>query len=592
PHGGRTFECFSEDPYLTARMTVAYVKGVQAQRVITCTKVLAANNQEWNRFDVDAQMDERTLREIYLPAIKAAVQEADTWSIMAAYNRALGHYCCENKHLLTEVLKDEWGFTGMTVSDWGGARSTVKMAHAGLDLEMPSGKYYDEKLLKAVRDGRVDESIVDDKVRRILRVMFKAGLFDESVADYGGHSDTPERRALALKMAQESIVLLKNNGGLLPLDRRRIGSIAVIGPNGDTARVGGAGSGAVKGNYGISPWQGIRDVAGERITVSFERGVDEQLLELPVVGPDLFRQSDGQPGIRGEYFANRDLEGEPVLTRVEKAIDFDWGYGAWHPEGGPGTPEPGVVPLDKWSARWTGQLVSPGDGWYQIGLQADNGVRLFLDGKKIVDSWTDARPAKFKMARYRFEAGRRYDLRVDFYENAGSSRCRLGLAPCRDAPSLDDTVALASKSDVVILCLGLNEEMEGESMDREELTLPADQRKLVEAVARANKHTVVVLNNGTPILMEEWVDRVPAILEAFYPGQEGGRALADILFGDVSPSGRLPLTFPKRWEDCPAYGTYPGAKEVAYYQEGIFVGYRHFDREKIAPRFPFGHGLS
>ncbi|MFV2070859.1 MAG: glycoside hydrolase family 3 C-terminal domain-containing protein, partial [Pirellulales bacterium] len=515
PQGGRTFECFSEDPYLTSRMAVAYVQGVQSQHVITCTKVLAANNQEWNRFDVDARMDERTLREIYLPAIKAAVQEADTWSIMAAYNRALGHYCCENKYLLTDVLKDEWGFTGMTVSDWGGTRSTVKMAHAGLDLEMPSGKFYGKKLLQAVRDGLVDGPTVDDKVRRILRVMFKAGLFDESVADYGGHSDTPERRALALQVARQSIVLLKNEGGTLPLDRHRIGSIAVIGPNGNTARMAGGGSGGLRGNHAISPWQGIRDVAGGQITVSFERGVAEPRLELPAAGPDRFRQSDGQPGIRAEYFANRDLKGQPVLTRVEKSIDFDWGYGPWHPEGGPGSPEPGVVPLDKWSARWTGQLVSPGAGWYDIGLQADNGIRLFLDGKKIVDAWTDARPAKFKMARYSFEAGRQYDLRVEFYENAGSSRCRLGLAPCRDALPLDDTVALASKSDVVILCLGLNEELEGEAMDREELALPAAQRALVEAVTRANKNTVVVLNNGTPILMEEWVDRVPAILEAF-----------------------------------------------------------------------------
>ena len=490
------------------------------------------------------------------------------------------------------MLKDEWGFTGMTVSDWGGARSTVKMADAGLDLEMPSGKYYGKKLLQAVRDGLVDEPTVDDKVRRILRVMFKAGLFDESVADYGGHSDTPERRALALKVARKSIVLLKNEGGFLPLDRGRIESIAVIGPNADTARMGGGGSGALGGNHAISPRQGIRAGAGGRITVSFERGVAEPRLELPAAGPELFQRSDGQPGIRAEYFANRDLKGPPVLTRVEKSIDFNWGYGPWHPDGGPGSPQPGVVPLDKWSARWTGKLVSPGAGWYEIGLQADNGVRLFLDGKKIVDYWTDARPGKFKIARYRFEAGRQYDIRVDFYENAGSCRCRLGLAPCRADTRLDDAVALASKSDVVVLCLGLNEEMEGEAMDREELSLPAKQRELVEAIARTNKKTVVVLNNGTPIVMEEWIDRVPAIVEAFYPGQEGGRALADILFGKVSPSGRLPLTFPKRWQDCPAYGTYPGAKDVAHYKEGIFVGYRHFDRANIAPRFPFGYGLS
>jgi beta-glucosidase len=593
PHGGRTFECFSEDPYLTSRLTVAYVKGVQRERIITCTKVLAANNQEWNRFDVDARMDERTLREVYLPAFKAAVEEADTWSIMAAYNQALGHYCCENKYLLNDILKEEWGFTGMTVSDWGGVRSTVKAARAGLDLEMPSAKHYGEKLLKAVRGGQIEEATVDDKVRRILRVMFKAGLFDKSVADDdGGRCDTPQRRALALKVARKSIVLLTNKSCFLPVDEEGIQSIAVIGPNGDAARMYGAGSGSLPGHYGISPLQGIRSHVGNRITVRFERGVPERRLVLPIAGPESYRLPDGKPGIRAEYFNNRDQEGEPVLTRVEKSIDFDWGFGAGHPEGGTGSPEPGVVNLEKWSARWSGKLVSPGCGWYEIGLQADNGIRLYLDGKKVLDSWIDSRPGQFKVARYEFEAGRQYDLRIDFYENVGSCRCHLGIASYQPDALLEDAVTLAGESDIVVLCVGLDEEMEGEAIDREELSLPQEQLELIDAIVRANDRTIVVLNNGTPILVETWVDRVPAIVEAFYPGQEGGRALAEILFGDVSPSGRLPLTFPKRWEDCPAYGTYPGRKDVAYYSEGIFVGYRHFDKENIAPRFPFGHGLS
>jgi len=602
PFGGRAFELFSEDPYLTSRMTVAYVKGVQSKNVISCTKVMTANNQEWNRFDVDVKVSERALREIYLPAIKAAVQEADTWSIMAAYNKVNGEWCCEHKYLLTDILKNEWGFTGFVVTDWGGARSTVKMANSGLDLEMPTDKYYGENLLKAIQNGQVKESTLDDKVRRLLRVMFKAGLFDESSDSYGGVSDTPERRALALEVAQKSIVLLKNENHFLPLHRDKIKSIAVIGPNGDVARMKGGGSGALDGHYGISPLQGIREKVGSKVAVRFNRGYPEERLELPIASEDYYLLPDGRPRIYAEYFNNRDLEGKPVLTRIERAVNFDWGYGGGRDEGWGvgqdrdkpplGSPQPGVVNLDKWSARWTGKLKSPGDGWYYVGVQSDNGVRLYIDGQKILDYWVDSRPGKFKIARYKFQAGRLYDLKIEFYENIGSCLCKFGFAPQDTSENLQNAIQLAKESDIVVLCVGLNEGLEGEATDRERLELPENQLKLFDRVTKANPNTVVVLNNGTPILMNGWIDRIPALIEAFYPGQEGGHALADILFGDVNPSGKLPMTFPKRWEDSPAYGTYPGTKELADYREGIYVGYRHFDKQNIEPLFPFGYGLS
>ncbi|MCK5456551.1 MAG: glycoside hydrolase family 3 C-terminal domain-containing protein, partial [Melioribacteraceae bacterium] len=590
PFGGRSFELFSEDPFLTARMAVSYVNGVQEENVIACTKVMTANNQEWNRFDVDVQVSERALREIYLPAIKAAVLEADSWSIMAAYNQVNGDYACESKHLLNDILKEEWGFTGFTVSDWGGVRSTVKAAYAGLDLEMPTGKFYGDRLLNAIKNGEVEESVLDDKIRRILRIMFKAGLFDESINSYGGHSDTPERRALALKTAQESIVLLKNSDNFLPLNMEKIKSIAVIGPNGDVARMNGSGSGFLRANYGISPLQGISEKVGENITVKFERGFPEKKQELPIVEAEYFLLPDGKPGIYAEYFNNRELEGKPVLTRVEKSIDFIWGYGGERDPEKPGSPQPGVINLDKWSARWTGKIKSPGDGWFEIGLQSDNGVRMFIDGKKVLDYWIDSKPEKFKTIRYKFEAGRLYDLKVEFYENWGSCVCRLGVAPysAEDLPM--KAVHLAKESDVVILCVGLNEEMEGEANDRDELGLPEDQLKLIQNVLQANENTIIVLNNGTPILMSDWIDDVPAVIEAFYPGQEGGNALADILFGDISPSGKLPMTFPKKREDTADADTYPGKKEIANYSEGIFVGYRHYDKNDIEPLFPFGFG--
>ena len=602
PFGGRAFELFSEDPWLTSRMAVAYVKGMQSKRVISCTKVMTANNQEWNRFDVNALVSERALREIYLPAIKAAVQEADTWSIMAAYNKVNGEWCCENKYLLTDILKNEWGFTGFVVTDWGGARSTVKMANSGLGLEMPQDKYYGGNLLKAIQNGEVKEATLDAKVRRLLRVMFKAGLFDESSDSYGGVSDTPERRALALKVAQESIVLLKNENNFLPLHRDKIKSIAVIGPNGDVARMKGAGSGALDGHYGISPLQGIQEKAGHKVAVRFKRGFPEERLELPIASKDSYLLPDGQPGIYAEYFNNRDLEGKPVLTRIEKAVNFDWGYGGgrdsdWgyggkHEAKHLGSPQPGVVNLDKWSARWTGKLRSPGDGWYDVGVQSDNGVRLYIDGEKILDYWIDSRPGKFKIARYQFKAGQFYDLKIEFYENIGSCLCKFGFAPQDASENLQNAVQLAKESDIVVLCVGLNEGLEGEATDRDRLDLPDNQLQLIDQVMDANKNTVVVLNNGTPILMNSWIDKTPALIDAFYPGQEGGHALAAILFGDVNPSGKLPMTFPKRRQDSPDYGTYPGTKELADYREGIYVGYRHFDKYDIEPLFPFGHGLS
>jgi len=592
PYGGRTFEFFGEDPWLVSRMTVAYVKGVQSRNVATCTKVIAVNNQEWNRFDVDVIVSERALREIYLPAIKAAVQEADTWTIMAAYNQVNGDYACEHKHLLNDILKEEWGFKGAVVSDWGGARSTVKMAEAGLDLEMPTGTWYGEKLLAAIRNGQVAESLLDDKVKRILWVMFKAGLFDESIDKYGGHSDTPERRTLARQVAQESIVLLKNDDHFLPLDPGKLKSIAVIGPNGDVARMKGAGSGALDGNYSISPLQGIREKAGESVSIKFKRGFPAEKTALPIVPSSFFILDDGSPGIHAEYYNNRDLKGKPVLTRVEKDINFDWGYGGERDPENPGSPQPGVVNLDQWSARWTGKLKSPGDGWYEIGLQSDNGVRLYLDGKKILDYWIDSKPGDFKMSRFKFSAGREYDLTVEFYENIGSCVCKLGLDKYETGDMLQEAVDLAKASDMVILCAGLSELYEGEAIDRDQLTLPEDQLKLIERVLEVNKNTLIVLNNATPVLMDPWIKTAPAIIEAFYPGQEGGHALADIIFGEVNPSGKLPITFPERFEDSAVYGTYPGRKNRAEYKEGIFVGYRYFDKQQITPLFPFGYGLS
>jgi beta-glucosidase len=293
-----------------------------------------------------------------------------------------------------------------------------------------------------------------------------------------------------------------------------------------------------------------------------------------------------------EYFNNRDVAGMPALTRKEKDINFDWGYGGFRNPDEPGSPDPEIIRTDRWSARWTGRLIGPGDGWYDIGCKSDNGVRIYLDGKLIVDAWTDQAPGRYKITQYKFEKGKIYDLKIEFYENWGSCRCIMGMDRFVAGESSQRAVALARASDVVIMAMGLNKDMEGEAKDRDRLTLPKAQEDLIRAVTAANPKTVVVLYGATPVVMEGWLDQVPAVVDALYPGEEGGHALARILWGEVNPSGKLPLTFPRRWEESPVHATYPGPRDSVNYTEGIFMGYRGFDHNGVIPLFPFGYGLS
>ncbi|MBN1351866.1 glycoside hydrolase family 3 C-terminal domain-containing protein [candidate division KSB1 bacterium] len=587
PHGGRTFEGFGEDPYLVTRMAVAYVKGVQQQRVSTCVKHYACNNQEWNRSFVSAEMDERALREIYLPAFKAAILEADAWSIMTAYNRYAGVHCSENEFLLLDILKGEWGFKGIALSDWGGTHSTVATAKYGLDLEMPDAKWLDERLVDAVKNGEVKEAIIDDKIRRIIRVMYKLGLFKQKTHSDDSAVDTLNHRRLALEVARKSIVLLKNENRILPLDKQKIKSIAVIGPNAEEAQICGGGSGSLNAFYKISVLEGLRKKAGGTIDIKFARGVSHKCTSLPPLDPKSLIPPDSEPGVNGlkaEYFNNMELEGEPVLTRIDANVDFDWGRG---------TPAEGIVDDDHFSARWTGQMIAPGTGTYEIGMNADNGVRIYVDEKLIVDEWSTADPGILKSGFIELIKGKKYDLRIEFFENLGDAMAKMGMAP-KYVPEeeIGLAVEVAKQADIAILCVGLNDALEGESYDRKDLSLPPEQLSLIQAVADVNENTIVILYNATPVLMNDWLNRVPAVIEAFYPGQEGGTALTEILFGEVNPSGKLPLTFINAWEDSPAYGTYPGTQEIAVYSEGIFVGYRHFDKHNTEPLFPFGFGLS
>jgi beta-glucosidase len=463
PLWGRNFEGYGEDPYLAARMGVAYIQAVQAEGVIPSVKHFAANNEEYERHRIDEKIDERTLHEVYFPAFKAAVQEAGVWAVMSACNKVNGQWCAENPYLLTDTLRKRWGFRGFVISDWGSTYSTAATINAGMDLEMPGGEpmriwlnkpetqrdgngagwLTADKVLAEVAAGRVTQAAVDDAVRRILRVMFTAGLFDHPHAD-GGEVDTPEQRQTARAAANESIVLLKNTGGLLPLSANRTRKIAVIGPNAAVARTGGGGSSLVRPKYAVTALDGIQEAAGPRADIVHALGVV--------------------------------MEGEE-----------------------------------------------------------------------------SAKPAQA--------------LR-------------------------DEAVAVASRSDVAIVVVGYAPKLEGEGFDRKSMDLPAGQDDLIEAIAAVNKNTIVVVIAGAPVTMTRWIERIPAVVYAWYGGQESGHAIGDVLFGAVNPSGKLPVTFPKALQDSPAYAHYPGENLHVEYAEGIYVGYRGFDKRGIEPLFPFGYGLS
>lgn len=596
PHAGRNFESFSEDPYLTSRIAVSYVKGVQSEKVIATTKHFACNNQEYERRSIDVRVDERTMREIYLPAFKAAVQEAKCWAIMSAYNRLNGHYCSSNTILLTDILKNEWGFQGVVVSDWEAVHSTIPTLFAGLDIEMPKAKYLMKKdVLEAVKSGTVKESKINDKIRRMLRAMFAMGLLDQpvipSLSVTGGkkpdHSsiDTPEHRKLVLEASQESIVLLKNERNVLPLDPKKIKSIAVIGPNAAISRTGGGGSSMVPPFYSIGPLKALKNKIGKDIKIYYSPGMFMEEKMPPIESAYLLppQGEKENQGLLGEYFNNMKFEGEPIIRKIDRQINF---------QGGNNFPKD--IPVDYFSVRWTGKLVPPKSAKYILSISSDDGSRLYLGGELLLDNW-GSHALQTKSATVELKKGKPVDIKVEFYEEAGETAVILGWDIVLDDvnPATETEAAkIAKESDVAIVFVGLSDHLESEGGDRSDLLLPRDQESLIKAIVKANKNTIVVLNNGAPVLMNNWINQIPALLEVWYPGQEGGNAIVDVLFGQVNPSGKLPITFPNKWEDSPAYDNYPGEDGIVHYKEGIFVGYRHFDKENIEPLFPFGYGLS
>jgi beta-glucosidase len=592
PLGGRNFECFSEDPYLSARMAVAYINGLQREGVGASVKHYVCNDAEFQRTTMSSEVRERALREIYLPPFQAAVREARSWTIMAAYNLVNGIAASEHPYLLTEILRNEWGFEGVVVSDWyESVKSTAASVNAGLDLEMPSPRWRGEKLLQAVQRGEVKEATIDACVRRLLQLLVKAGVFEHPEAVPEQAIDLPEHRALIREAAAEGIVLLKNEDHVLPLSPSHLTSIAVIGPNARVAQIMGGGSAQVNAHYAITPFDGIVARARDDVSVRYEQGCTNHKL-LPLLDVDLLLAGTQgtEHGFTVEYFNTSDLSGAPVWTEVSRTSELQW-FGEY----------PHAVTPERFSVRCTGRFTPRETGAYTFDLISTGLSRLSIDGREVIDNWTQWTPgeAYFGMgstevqAVVTMEAGHEYLLTLEFARTETSLlvAVRLGCLPPLPENAIERAVALAAASDVAILCVGTSGEWESEGFDRSDIVLPGKQDMLIERVAAANPHTIVVLNTGSPIAMP-WLSSVAAVLQAWFPGQECGNAIADVLFGDITPSGKLPQTFPVRLEDNPSYLNFPGENGKIYYGEGLFVGYRYYEKKKVAPLFPFGFGLS
>ncbi len=581
PMGGRNFESYGEDPYLDARLAVNYIKGVQSENVAATVKHFAVNNQEYERTTTNAIVDKRTLNEIYLPAFKAAVKEGNVLAVMSAYNKLNGLYCSENSDLLIKKLKDEWGFKGLVMSDWGAVHSAIPTFENGLDLEMPTGKYLNQKnLYELLKENKLSQNKLDDKIRRILTVMFKIGLFDENRNYDSTLVNNDKSKAFALKAAKAGIVLLKNDENILPISKS-VKSIAVIGPNAAVARTGGGGSSKVLPYFSVSPLDGLKNELGQNINISYSPGIIMEE-DVKALEPEYFYRDSllNEKGIKGEYFKNMDLKGTPAKTVTDSQINFIWN------DKGPFAD----FPPDSFSVRWTTYLNSPKSGAYQLLVASDDGVRLYVNDKLVIDDWNN-HAVVTNSYEINMIKNKPVKIVLEYYENAGGAAVKFGWTKPNEN-IIQDAVKVAKENDLAIVFVGTSYSIESEGFDRKNLELPSGQENLINEIAKANKNVVVVLTTGSPVLVEGWKNNVKGIIESWFDGEEIGNAIAQVLTGKFNPSGKLPITFPKRWEDCSAFPYYMKKDNVTEYGDGIFVGYRHFDKNNIEPSYPFGYGLS
>jgi len=597
PMNGRNFEYFGEDPFLGGRIAASYIEGMQKLGVSATIKHFMGNNSEYDRHNVDSIIDERAMREIYLPIFEAAVKRAHVGAIMDSYNLANGQHLTENAHLNIEIAKQTWGFDGVMMSDWWATYDGVAAANGGMDLEMPAGDHMNRAtLLPAIEKGQVSIATIDDKVRRILRVAIRFGWLDREQTDLTIPRYSVAGAQVALQAARESMVLLKNDGNLLPIDAGALKTIALIGPNAHPAVPVAGGSAGVKPFTAVSFLEGLTDKLATKVNVLWNAGLPDRR-QIARNTEFTTEAAGGEAGLKMEVFPNRDLSGAPSETRIVRHINMAPAFSMADLTTGEDFAALLANPPKASSMRWSGYYTAKAAGVHEIFAEsptdAEGGYRLYLDGKLVLDGWT-VRKAMVDQAMVDLTAGphkvvfEKYQGGFNFHGDV----VRVGIAP---QASLVDPVAkaLAAKADVVVLAVGFNDSNESEGGDRT-FQLPTGQEELIREISNINKKTVVVITAGGGVDVHGWLDRVPSVIQAWYPGQAGGTALAEILLGDVNPSGRLPISIEKRWEDNPSHDSYypdPGTRRVVY-RNGVFVGYRGYEHNGVTPAFAFGYGLS
>lgn len=591
PLDGRNFEYYSEDPYLAAATVVPFIEGAQAQGVIATVKHYALNNEEYNRHNVSVDVDERTMREIYLPAFEAAVTKAHVDAVMNSYNLVNSVHATESAFLNLKVLKGEWGFNGILMSDWDATYSAVGAANNGLDLEMPYSRFMNTKnLLPAVKDGRVKESTIDDKILRLVRVALRYGFFEHPQFDPANSTYSVADRPVALDSALESLTLLKNEGQLLPLDPAKIKTVAVIGPNAYPAVTGGGGSSYTSPFEPVSILTGVANLVGPDVHVLYSPG-------LPSIS-QFFQNAQWTGDVKLETFPSNNFTGQPVVTH-QRNIN-DWKTDMWGPQD-----------KTKRTLRYTATFTPDKSGKYLLlaAASSEDAYNILVDGKKVIEQ-PHAEGQVPHPVTLDFTAGKIVKVVADYMPHIPGFHLGLGIVSEADllTPEAKQYAAIA---DVVVVAAGFTPPTESEGYDRT-FELPFGQDALIEAMAAANPRTIVTLNGGGGIDTRRWLHKVPVLLDTYYPGQEGGTAIAEVLFGKHNPEGKLPMTFDSSWEDSASANYYypiKGADTALHvietdgsksdyviphvkYDDKLLVGYRYWTTTGKHPLFPFGFGLS
>lgn len=592
PFGGRNFEYVSgEDPYLGASMAAAVINGIQSRGIWADAKHYAANDQETNRFTLNQTTPERVLREITLPPFESSAKNGTVALMMCAFQKVNGEYACENTQLIRQILKNEWRYRGFVQTDYNAIINGVQAAQAGTDLDMLAGTQMNPATLTpAIESGELEVATVDDKVVRILRQIYRFG-FDTYVPPTTFDTNSRESNIAALSVAREGIVLLKNRDGLLPLDSAQVRRVAVVGALGKYAPPSGFGSAFIAPSYYISELSGLRQAA-PGAQVDFLDGLS--LDPAAAVWSHVDGTGTAAQGMVAEYFTNATLAGTPAVTRTEARVNLDWDADANPPTNGD---------TSNTSARWRGQVTPSVSGEHVFKVRADGSVRLRVNGVEVINNGAgdplpnnNIPPTIPEYGKLSLEAGQTYEVTLEYTRRPGYIAALGGYTGVQLSWASLAAPADLAGYDAVVVAVGNSAEYEGEGWDHM-WELPEFQGQLIQNLAQANPKTIVVMHGGTGLKMNDWVDQVGGVLHAFYPGQNGGQALAEILFGTVNPSAKLPISLERNLEDNPLYSSFPqfdnsGSLVELSYANDLFLGYRGYDRQTNKALYPFGYGLS